>query len=105
MAEAVAQFTAVTGLDTEKAQQYLQLSDGDLETAIQLYFESPDLGDAATHGSQRPSTSTALHDGSTSIRTDDAGVVHIDSDDESDEAASATYGSRNTGSRSRSDAV
>jgi hypothetical protein len=100
MDEAVAQFTAVTGLDTEKAQQYLQFSDGNVETAIQLYFESPDLGDAPAHGSQRPTGSATPHHGNTSAPTDDAGVVHIDSDEDGSdfEAASATYESRNAGS-------
>ncbi|KAF2133951.1 hypothetical protein P153DRAFT_362978 [Dothidotthia symphoricarpi CBS 119687] len=41
--EAVLNFVAITDCDTNKAAQYLRLTDGNLEQAIQLFFDSPNL--------------------------------------------------------------
>lgn len=40
---AVADFVAITSCEPAKAAQYLRLTDGHLEQAIQLYFDSPHL--------------------------------------------------------------
>jgi len=40
MDDLLAQFTSITGAAPERAQQYLTLTDNNVEQAIQLYFES-----------------------------------------------------------------
>lgn len=82
MDELVANFTAITGADPARAQQYLQLTDSNLEQAIQLYFDSDgvDMGAAAPQAPIQPTQPTA---GSRAGYTEgDDGVVTIDSDDE-----------------------
>lgn len=78
---AVAQFTEITGSSPETAAQYLQLSDYNLETAMQLYFENGGAeirtetrAPAAPASSSRPRASAGYED--------EDGVVHINSDDE-----------------------
>lgn len=92
MDENIANFVAITGAPEDRAAQFLQLSDGNLESAIQLYFESPELAPAAT--SQAPPVPPASsRPGATSSRRyqeDDDGIVHIPSDDEADEAFEMT---------------
>ena len=41
--EQFAQFADITGATQEQAEVYLRFSEGNLEQAIQLFFESPDL--------------------------------------------------------------
>lgn len=79
MDDALAQFTGITGATPDRAQQYLTLTDNNVEQAIQLYFESDgvDMGgslDTAARSS-RPSQSTSGE------------VIHLDSDDEDDDVA------------------
>ncbi|KKZ65568.1 hypothetical protein EMCG_08593 [[Emmonsia] crescens] len=89
---AVAGFTEITGSSPEVAAQYLQLTDGNLETAMQLYFENggadiqpeptpPQLQVPISHPappvpprSSRPSRPPGYED--------EHGVVHLDSDDD-----------------------
>lgn len=80
MDDDIAQFTSITGATPERAAQYLQLSDGSLESAIQLFFESPDLGTATTTTSQPPVASDP-----TSGAQD--APIQIPSDDEDDDVA------------------
>ncbi|CAZ79812.1 unnamed protein product [Tuber melanosporum] len=54
MDELISQFTTITGATVRKAETYLKVSDGDLEQAIQLYF---DTGGADMESG--PSTQTA----------------------------------------------
>jgi hypothetical protein len=41
--ENIVNFVSITSCDPEKAAQYLRLTDGNFEQAIQLYFDSPNL--------------------------------------------------------------
>lgn len=82
MDDLIANFTAITSADPARAQQYLTLTDGNLEQAIQLYFDSDgaDMGASVsqTASTSHPSTSRPAY------TEDESGVVTIDSDDEGD---------------------
>jgi hypothetical protein len=71
MDDEIASFTAITSASPEHAQRYLQLTDGNLEQAIQLYFEDPSLGAEPTQ--PRPVAGNTA-------RT----AIPIDSDNDSD---------------------
>lgn len=77
MDDDIAQFTSITGATPERAAQYLQLSDGSLESAIQLFFESPDLAPSTT--TTQPNVSAAPATGGQHA------PIHIPSDDEDDD--------------------
>ncbi|KAF4536681.1 putative ubx domain protein [Lasiodiplodia theobromae] len=77
MDDNIASFTSITGADPQRAAQYLQLTDNNLEQAIQLFFDSPNLDLGA--GSAHPSSSAA------GARADEP--INIDSDDDDDDAA------------------
>ncbi|KAF2099219.1 hypothetical protein NA57DRAFT_38829 [Rhizodiscina lignyota] len=85
MDAAIASFTAITGAPADRAAQYLQLSDGNLENAVQLYFES-DLDVTGATTSQAPPVpppSTRPNAGHASNYPEDShGVVHVPSDDD-----------------------
>ena len=53
--ESVATFCAITETEPQKAQQYLQLADGNVEQAVELFFSSPDLGGPAAAAPPAPS--------------------------------------------------
>jgi len=92
MDELVANFTAITGADPARAQQYLQLTDSNLEQAIQLYFDSDgvDMGAAAPRTPAQPTQPLA---GSRAGYTEgDDGIVTIDSDDEGDNSFGGAHG-------------
>lgn len=75
--DVVAQFTEITSSSPELATQYLQLTDFNIEQAMQLYFENggaPLTDDPAP----APSTSRSRQAG----YEDESGVVHVDSDDD-----------------------
>lgn len=80
MDENIAQFTAITSADPARAEQYLSLTDGNLEQAVQLFFDSGGVDMAATaapsgnHGAATTSSHTQ----------NPSGVVTIDSDDDDD---------------------
>ena len=88
MDELVAQFTAVTSADPGRAAQYLRLTEGNLEQAIQLFYDSPALdlstSDAARH--TEPHHSAEGTAGRPPYREDGEGIVHIDSEDEASES-------------------
>ena len=89
--EAVAQFISFTSSTTERAEQYLRLTDGDIQQAIDLFFAN-DGNDAygSTSASVAPAQSTAQSTDGGREQTatlrhrqdyeDEDGVVHIDSD-------------------------
>lgn len=78
MADAiVAQFTEITGSTPEVAAQYLQLTDDNLETAMQLYFEN---GGNPIQAAE-PVPQAAPRSYNRAGYEDEQGVVHIDSDD------------------------
>ncbi|TKA49308.1 hypothetical protein B0A49_13080 [Cryomyces minteri] len=86
----ISQFSAITSADVSRAQQYLTLTEGNLEQAIQLYFDSDGM-DMGASVPQAPQTSASHHQ-QPSQRTarpqtyaeDEDGVVQLDSDNESD---------------------
>ncbi|KAK5013189.1 UBX domain protein Ubx2, partial [Cryomyces antarcticus] len=86
----ISQFTAITSADVSRAQQYLILTEGNLEQAIQLYFDSDGM-DMGAPVPQAPQTSASHHQ-QPSQRTappqmyteDENGVIQLDSDNESD---------------------
>lgn len=93
--EAVAQFVSFTSSTAERAEQYLRLTDGDIQQAIDLYFAN-DGNDAYGSTPAAPTQTAArpideFHEqGRTSQQRqgyeDNDGVVHINSDpDFSDE--------------------
>ncbi|KAF1996133.1 hypothetical protein P154DRAFT_525842 [Amniculicola lignicola CBS 123094] len=61
MEEDILNFVSITSCDPQKAAQYLSLTDNNLEQAIQLFFDSPnlDFGDAPTASANAPSASAA----------------------------------------------
>ncbi|PVH97772.1 hypothetical protein DM02DRAFT_66493 [Periconia macrospinosa] len=72
--EAISNFVAITSCDPTKAAQYLRLTDNNLEQAIQLFFDSPNL-DLGTSSAPQSSTQNAsnAHD-----------PIHVPSDDDMD---------------------
>lgn len=71
MDDNIANFTSITGADPQRATQYLQLTDGNLEQAIQLYFDSPNLDVGGSTAQPATSASGQAH-----------APIRIDSDDE-----------------------
>lgn len=82
----MAQFTEITGSSPELATQYLQLTDSNIEQAMQLYFENGGAPLTEEPTTQPPDPQPAPH---RSGFEDESGVVHVDSDSE-DELAAAT---------------
>ncbi|KAL2828773.1 hypothetical protein BDW59DRAFT_143008 [Aspergillus cavernicola] len=77
--DVVAQFAEFTGSTTERATQYLQLTDFNIEQAMQIYFENDG---APLSREPVPSTSTPNRAPLSSVYEDESGVVHVDSDDD-----------------------
>jgi hypothetical protein len=44
MADALAQFLSITGADETQAQHFLSASNGDIERAVDLFFQNPSAG-------------------------------------------------------------
>jgi hypothetical protein len=88
----VVEFTSITSATPAQAEQYLRVTDNNLEHAIQLFFEDPNL---ATEPAQPPPTAAPRP----SRREDSDGVIHIDSDDDD----VAITGTRSTGAVDTSD--
>jgi len=85
----VAQFVAITEASAARAQQYLKISDGNMEQAVELYFstggidlEGPASAPAAT--SDPPAGPSHFTQPSTQrpSRRNNTGVVNLDSDEE-----------------------
>lgn len=68
--ENISNFVAITSCDPAKAAQYLSLTEGNLEQAIQLFFDSPNLDFGSPPQQQQPQSSNA------------GNPIHIDSDDD-----------------------
>ncbi|KAM0255259.1 hypothetical protein ACHAQJ_005967 [Trichoderma viride] len=87
MEESIQHFVGITGASVDVARGFLEITGGDYQRAIELFFESPDLvgagvsGNSATASTPRPPASRRPNIG----RQDAAGVIHINSDDEEDE--------------------
>ncbi|KAI9808255.1 MAG: hypothetical protein M1825_004712 [Sarcosagium campestre] len=92
--DTIAQFTTITNSSPAIATQYLQLSDGNLEQAMQLFFESGGIdmeSQDAQASIQRPDTSSQRADPHPTHRqrrlaadgpNSDDDVIQIDSDDD-----------------------
>ncbi|KAH7062063.1 hypothetical protein B0J12DRAFT_224833 [Macrophomina phaseolina] len=84
MDENIASFTSITGADPQRAAQYLQLTDNNLEQAIQLFFDSPNLdlsGDVANTSSY-----------TTGVRAEEP--ISIASDDDDDDVIATSESGR-----------
>jgi hypothetical protein len=79
--DVVAQFSEFTGSTPDIAAQYLQLTEFNIEQAMQLYFENDGAPLARENNA---STSTPSADPRRSGYEDESGVVHLDSDDDED---------------------
>ncbi|TKX26234.1 thioredoxin-like protein 1 [Elsinoe australis] len=79
MDDMIAQFTSITGATPERAQQYLNVSDNNVEQAVTLFFETggADMGGALPE--QQVSQPAASGRG---YRENADGTVTIDSDDD-----------------------
>jgi UBX domain-containing protein 7 len=85
--EQVAQFTGITAATESQAEQYLRLTEGNLEQAIQLFFEDPSLASAHSASGSAPSQpqpASSSRPKRKAYTEDEDGVVHVDSDDEED---------------------
>ncbi|KAL7751721.1 UBX domain protein Ubx2 [Sorochytrium milnesiophthora] len=87
--DAVLSFVETTGADPDVAQRYLQVCDGDVQTAVQLYFENggSDLigtegPPAAGTGSTSPTRSSAAHTSSGGHSFDYGFTAGQDDDDD-----------------------
>ncbi|KAL2807849.1 hypothetical protein BJX63DRAFT_410969 [Aspergillus granulosus] len=77
--DVVAQFSEFTGSTPELAAQYLQLTEFNIEQAMQLYFENDG---APLTREPHASTSTPSRNARLTGYEDESGVVHLDSDDD-----------------------
>lgn len=90
MDEDISNFVAITAASPEAARGYLEMAGNNLEAAIQLFFESPDIqhsfapADAPSSASRAPPVPASTRP--SAGRQDDRGVIHIDSDDDGDTA-------------------
>ena len=71
----MAEFTSITSASPAQAEQYLRVTDNNLEHAIQLFFEDPNLAAEPVEPTRTPASRP-------SHREDSEGVIHIDSDDD-----------------------
>ncbi|RYC62996.1 hypothetical protein CHU98_g3220 [Xylaria longipes] len=93
MDDDVESFMAVTGVTSrDVARGYLQISGGDLNRAIEAYYENPELessfntaSSAPRTASQQRGTSSRARSSGLTGREDSHGIVHIDSDDDDDD--------------------
>jgi hypothetical protein len=85
MDEDISGFAAITGATPQVARHFLTMTEGILEQAIQLYFDSPDLSSSMVQDAPPTSTSQPARPKQASTsrgRVDASGVIHLDSDDE-----------------------
>ncbi|KAF4963610.1 hypothetical protein FSARC_8395 [Fusarium sarcochroum] len=83
-------FMAITGASTDVARSFLEMTAGNFERAIELFYESPDLVSGVGAGlssTNQPAAAPAPAPASASRnigRQDSEGIIHIDSDDDQD---------------------
>jgi hypothetical protein len=81
--EGISMFAGITGASPEVARGFLEMAGGDVERAITLFFENPDLASGVGAGlSGSSSTPAPVGRQSNAAREDSSGVIHIPSDDE-----------------------
>ncbi|RFU77197.1 hypothetical protein TARUN_5038 [Trichoderma arundinaceum] len=87
MEENIHHFVGITGASIDVARGFLEITGGDYQRAIELYFESPDLvGAGVSSNSAAASTSRSAPPRRVNIGREDAsGVIHINSDDDVDD--------------------
>lgn len=86
MDENVSTFCGITGASADVAQGFITLAGDDVERAIELFFENPELASQIGNtggAAARPQPAAAARV-SRAGREDADGVIHIDSDDEDD---------------------
>jgi UBX domain-containing protein 7 len=81
MDELVSQFVAITDTTSEKARQYLNISDGNIENAVELFFTTGGVdlienADSAPATSDQPSTTRAA------ATREQPEVIDLDSDED-----------------------
>jgi hypothetical protein len=69
--ENILNFVSITSCDPDKAAQYLRLTDNNLEQAIQLFFDSPNLDVGGAASSQAPASAAASAQNPINIDSDD----------------------------------
>lgn len=88
MDDNISTFIAITGASTDVARSFLEMTAGNFERAIELFYENPDLASGVGAGlsANQPSTSqpAAAASRPNAGRQDAQGVIHIDSDDDTD---------------------
>ncbi|KAF2759251.1 hypothetical protein EJ05DRAFT_499665 [Pseudovirgaria hyperparasitica] len=95
MDENIANFTAITSADPDRAAQYLQITDNNLEQAIALFFEgSNDLDLGGSNQAQSSATLPAQSAGTRPSNHNDEDIITIDSDDDMDFDAGTSAASR-----------
>ncbi|SPN96686.1 related to UBX5 - UBX (ubiquitin regulatory X) domain-containing protein [Cephalotrichum gorgonifer] len=87
MADAdISSFVDITGTSASVARGFLEMTNGDVQQAIQLFFENPDLQHSINSSTAPPPRTSAATTGTTArrrgVREDEHGVIHIDSDDD-----------------------
>lgn len=88
MDDNISTFIAITGASTDVARSFLEMTAGNFERAIELFYENPDLASGVGAGLSANQSSTnapAVPASRPSVGRQDAeGVIHIDSDDDTD---------------------
>lgn len=82
--ENIVNFVSITSCDPDKAAQYLRLTEGNFEQAIQLYFDQPNLDVGGASAAPAPAQNAA-----SSARD----PITIDSDDEMSDFDPAAHAS------------
>ncbi|KAH6895936.1 hypothetical protein B0T10DRAFT_229482 [Thelonectria olida] len=84
--EHIANFNAITGASPEVSRSFLEMTAGNFERAVELFFENPDLASGVGAGlsanNNPPATAPASR--SNIGRQDSDGIIHIDSDEDED---------------------
>src|SRR5690606_28867227 len=79
----ISSFVDITGTSAPVARGFLEMTNGDMQQAIQLFFENPDLQYSIRSGTRPEARSSRQQRG---VREDDQGVIHIDSDDDDNDS-------------------
>ncbi|CAM1511874.1 Fc.00g093870.m01.CDS01 [Cosmosporella sp. VM-42] len=86
MEDNISTFTAITGASPDVARSFLEMTAGNFERAIELFYENPDLASGVGAGLSSNPPASHLEPASRSNfgRQDATGVIHIDSDEDED---------------------
>ena len=91
MDEQIAMFTAFTEATPQQAQQYLALTDGNVEQAVELFFSNPDLGAQSAAPAQQPAQQPSNREDPITINDDDD-MGGLDDDVEETSRPAAAHG-------------